>query len=520
MPNRDVRWIIHRPRMKRLRFTIVKNVIANLIRGGASAVVALALPHFLVKSLDHDKFAAWALMLQISAYATYLDFGVQSAIARFVARYMELGDQRRRDSLISTALVFLTTAAVLAIVIFGLIVWRLPHFFPEVPAHLLTELQHAVLIMGIGASCLLPLSTFSGVLIGLHRNEHVALAIGGSRLLGAIIVVLAARQTTSLLVLGECIAGANLLGGAVQVLAAKRLLPSLRLRWTYVQRTTGAELLRFCAGLTAWSISMFLVTGLDVTIVGTVDFQAVGYYSVAASLVTLFAGANGAVCSAFMTPVAALHASGEVDRIRDLTLTITRLNTFANLILTSGMLLFGYLFLRVWVGESYATPAVTIVDILVVANAVRLIANPYASVLIATGQQRLGIAQGVVEGVTNLFASIVGAIWLGAVGVAWGTLVGAICGIAWTCALTVKWASEIPLGRWSFAFEGIVKPILCTLPITICAITIHNRSLDRADSVLAVIVCAGLTYLFAIKVGRIVTQSSLPKQAQTQIIKF
>jgi O-antigen/teichoic acid export membrane protein len=488
--------------MKRLRFTIIKNAIANLIRGGASAMVALALPHFLVKCLDHDRFAAWSLMLQIAAYATYLDFGLQTAVARFVARYNELGEEYQRDSLINSALVFLTAAAVLAIAIFGIITWRLPHFFPGIPVHLLTELRYSVLIMGVGASCLLPFSAFSGVLIGLHRNEHVALAIGGSRLLGAIIVVLAARQTNSLLILGACISVFNLLGGIVQVFVTKRLLPSLRLRWTNLQRATAVELGKFCAGLTAWSLSMFLVTGVSVTIVGIVDFQAVGYYSVAASLVTLFAGANSSICSAFLTPVAALHASGENNRIRSLILTTTCLNTFINLIVMSGMILFGRFFLRLWVGEAYAAPAETIVDILVVGNTIRLIGNPFAWALVATGQQQLGIAQGVIEGVGNLIISVLGAMCFGVLGVAWGTVAGAVCGVVWMCLLTVKWASQTQLGRGAFAFEGIVKPVLCALPIIICTVIIHPSSLDNAGAIIAVMVSIALTLLFAVKIGR------------------
>jgi O-antigen/teichoic acid export membrane protein len=451
--------------MKRIRSTIVKNSIANLIRGGASAIVALALPYFLVKSLDQDRFAAWALMLQIAAYATYLDFGVQTAVARFVARYTELGDEKQRDSLISTALAFLVIAAVLAIGIFGLIVWRLPHFFSGIPAHLLTELRYAVLVMGVGASCLLPLSTFSGVLIGLHRNEHVALAIGGSRLLGALLVVFAARQTTSLLVLGGCIAVVNLLGGVVQLIAAMHLLPSLRIRRSYVHASMIAELGKFCAGLTVWSFSMLLVTGLDVMIVATVNFQAVGPYSIAASLVTLFAGAHGAVCSALMTPIAALHASGQIERIRTLMIAATRASTYVNLLVTTAMFVTGHWILRAWVGESYARPALPIFELLMIGNAVRLIASPYALMLVATGQQKHGIAQGLVESLTNLGSSILGALLLGPVGVALGTVIGALCVLIWTCVLTLKWAIEIPFSRWRFAFEGIFRPLLCTLPL-------------------------------------------------------
>jgi O-antigen/teichoic acid export membrane protein len=491
--------------MKSLHFTIAKNVIANLVRGGASAIVALALPHFLVKSLDHDRFAAWALLLQIAAYATYLDFGVQTAVSRFVARYMELGDERRRNSLVSTALAFLIVAAVLAVAIFGVIVWSLPHFFPGVPAHLLTELRYAVLIMGVGASCLLPLSTFSGVLVGLHRNEHVALAIGGSRLLGAIIVVFAARQTTSLLVFGACIAGLNLLGGAVQVLSAKHLLPSLQIRWSCIQRTSAVELGKFCTGLTVWSISMFLVTGVGVTIVGTVDFQAVGYYSVAAALVTVFSGANSAVCSAFITPVAALHASRLNDRIRTLVITATRANTFANLLVTTVMFMSGHFILRMWVGEIYARQALPILELLMVGNAVRLIANPYASMLIATGQQRHGIAQGLVESLTNLGSSIIGALWLGPIGVAWGTVIGAICVVIWTCVVTLKRATEISLSRWSFVFEGIIRPFICTLPLVLFSTTMHCPMSLQSAELLGV--CALLTGILTSRFGKVLPTS-------------
>ena len=77
--------------MMRVRATVIKNALANVMRGGATAVVSLVLPHFLVRSLDRDRFAAWSLMLQIAAYASYLDFGLQTAVARYVAHFTELG---------------------------------------------------------------------------------------------------------------------------------------------------------------------------------------------------------------------------------------------------------------------------------------------------------------------------------------------------------------------------------------------------------------------------------------------
>ena len=54
--------------MRSIRFTIAKNASANVIRGGASAVVAIVLPHFLTRSLGVDRFAGWALMLQVAKH--------------------------------------------------------------------------------------------------------------------------------------------------------------------------------------------------------------------------------------------------------------------------------------------------------------------------------------------------------------------------------------------------------------------------------------------------------------------
>ena len=63
------------PEMKPLRLTVVKNAVANLVRGGATAAVAIALPRFLTRSLDPERYAAWSLILQIAAYSSFLDLG-------------------------------------------------------------------------------------------------------------------------------------------------------------------------------------------------------------------------------------------------------------------------------------------------------------------------------------------------------------------------------------------------------------------------------------------------------------
>lgn len=492
--------------MKRIGATVAKNAFANVMRGGATAVVALTLPHFLTRSLSHDRFAAWSLLLQMSAYMTYLDFGVQTAVARFLAGYMERGDEQHRDRLVSTALALLSMAAVLAIFLIIVVLWQLPNLFQGIPSELMPEFRLAASIIGASVVLVLPLSAFSGVLLGLHRNEYVALAVGGSRLLGATGVLLMVRHTHSLVLLSACIAFATVLGSLSQIMMVRRLLPTLTVSLSGVRASTAMELGGYCVGLTVWTVGMLLISGLDVAIVGHVDFRAVGYYSIAAALVTLFSGAHTAICSAFMTPLAALHATGEVDRIRGLIINATRLTTFVNLLAVTVTFLGGKFLLQQWVGEPYASQALPIVEILMLAHAVRLIMNPYASALIATDLQRHGIAQGGVEGVINLVCSVIGAYWIGPLGVALGTLIGAVCGLAWTCLLTVRRTAEVSSGRRKFISEGILRPFLCTLPLVIFTAVMHDRALT--PNAIALLGFSALaSYLLMHRFGRLFPRS-------------
>jgi O-antigen/teichoic acid export membrane protein len=451
--------------VKRLGFTVVKNALANVVRGGASAVVALALPHFLTHTLSVDRFAAWVLMLQIAAYSNYLDFGIQTAIARYVAQATERGDYERRDRIVSTALAFLLLACVLAFLISALVAWKIPHLFRGAPLHLIGELRGGVMVLAASAALLLPLSAFSGVLVGLHRNEYPAFATGTARLLGAGAVLLAIHFTASLVWLAFCIGGFNLLGGLLQYRFCRRLLPDLHIRLSCVSRTMARELLHYCTGLTAFSFGMLLVGGLDLTVVGYFSFGNTGYYAIASTAIAFMVGLSGAAYSALLTPLAVLQERGDHERIRNLILSSTRLGSYASLVLIVLVLVAGRPLLTVWVGPVYAQHALPILEILLWAQALRLTGSAYTVALIATAQQNYGIATALAEGCTNLIASILGAHFLGPIGVAWGTLAGAFCGNLWLMLHVMTRVREVPVDRLAFVREAFFRPAFCLLPI-------------------------------------------------------
>lgn len=469
--------------MHRLEYTVFRNAVSNVVRGASSAVAALVLPHFLVHSLTPDRFSAWSLILQIAAYASYLDFGLQLAISRFLAQAIELDQRERQKRLVGATLTLLTGGGFIAFLVIGFVILMIPRFFQGIPVGILNEVRWAAFILGSSAAILLPASTYTGILIGLHRNDVPAIVIASTRILGVLAAVIAAHFTGSLIVLAMCIATWNLFGGGLQWYFAGRLLPGSDRWWVRPEKRILRELLSYCIGLVVFSFSMFLVSGLDVTILGHFNFDSVGFYAIASLLVTFIAGLNSSVLGALMTPLAALQARHATDRIRRIVIAGTRASVAANLLGTGALFCFGPALLRIWVGQPYASSAYPIAQILMVAQLIRLIPNAYCTMLIATGQQMNAVGNSIFEGVVNLATSVVGAIYFGATGVAAGTLIGAVGGVAWVGLHTV---GKDRLIRFSPRERAASVLIPCAWSLPVLLAWLVTRHLNSSHSMIAI----------------------------------
>jgi O-antigen/teichoic acid export membrane protein len=157
-------------------------------------------------------------MLQMSAIAAYFDFGLQTILGRFVAQAAERGEDQTLSKLASTSMMLLSVASIFPLAACVLFLPLLPLLFHSSSIVVLHEIQKGAAILVIGTALSLPLSSCTGLLVGLHRNEIPALAIGASRLLGAVTIIVCARHTDSLMILALCFTSWNLIGGLAQLL--------------------------------------------------------------------------------------------------------------------------------------------------------------------------------------------------------------------------------------------------------------------------------------------------------------
>lgn len=451
---------------------LVKNALANLARGSAAAVVALLLPPLLVRHMQPSSYAVWVLALQAAAYVAYLDFGLQTAVGRYIAFANEKRDVALRDGVFSTALAGLIIAGALGFLLVAGIAIAAHRIFPSVPPDLLTPFRITMLIAGAGTALALPGSAWSGIFVGLQRYEVPALANGTGKLLLAIGLIWAAITGKSLVLMAMIMAATNLYSYGLQFLVQRRIAPEIHFRRSLITRPLVKELLGYCSSLSVWSFSMLLVSGFDLILVGRFEFSAVIPYSVSSTLITFLAGVQIAIFGVIMPHAAELYAQENSKALGRLLIKTTEVGVLLLLLTGLPLIVMATPIIRLWIGSQFAEEGGKILIILVIANMVRLANIPYSSILVGMGQQRLIILTPLMEGASNLAFSVALGLKYGAIGVACGTLVGAIFGSIFNVLYNLpRTKPYISLSQSRFLSAVLATPTLCGIPF-FCALLV------------------------------------------------
>jgi O-antigen/teichoic acid export membrane protein len=222
---------------------------------------------------------------------------------------------------------------------------------------------------------------------------------------------------------------------------------------------------KYCAVLTVWSVCMLFVSGLDVTIVGHYSFHETAYYSIATSPTTFLLTITAALMGPLLPATSALSVHRSCTQMGGILLRSTRYAAIILLLTGLPMVVAGYVILRAWVGPTYAVHSIQLLRLLVVANIVRNLCAPYATMVVAMSKQRVATASALTEGIVNLVSSIFLARRAGALGVAIGTLLGAAAGVAMHFGISMRYTqSSLALPRTQLLVKGIVRPASIAVP--------------------------------------------------------
>ena len=357
--------------------TISRNVVISLTRVVFNSLIALVLPAYLVHHLPVATYSAWVLILQLGAFVWFLDFGVQTGVAKFVAEYNARSDEAGAGRYASAGLTIMTLTGLLGLGLTFILAWQVPRLFHNMPAYLYRDVHVSVVLVGASLSFGLVCSVFSGVFLGLQQYAvPMGLAIL-NRMASTVAVLVAVSLNSNLATMGAAVALVNISTGILQVVAWRRMASRIRISLTRVDYRAHKQMASYCSLLAIWTVGMVCVSGLDVTMVGHYAYNQTAYYSIATLPTNFLILIISSILGPMMPASSALSTQRSPSEMGDILTRITRYSIILLLLIGLPLIVCGLPILRLWVGPVYAIHTLTYLRILsFLANLLRNLCAP------------------------------------------------------------------------------------------------------------------------------------------------
>jgi O-antigen/teichoic acid export membrane protein len=296
---------------------------------------------------------------------------------------------------------------------------------------------------------------------------------------------------------------ANLLNAAIYATVSQSLLSALlALFFTYwVFRgyfSEGIEwkfrsLWLYSAPLILSSLMYSMAPRMDRLVLGVVsDAQAVGIYSIAASLMLLLKLTHGSIVKTFLPVVADAYNRRSANRAQALYITVTRWDARLTFVVVIVSLLVAQEVLGL-LGESYSEALVPFA-ILAAAVYIGTIPGPTGAFLQMTNHQRIEALNAAIFFVVSPLVQLAFALWLGWIGVALGVL---------AMAFVINTVQIVEIrhfyGFHPFQNGHLLFTVLSIVAVIVCAFAGITQPLAFRLVLLAAVLSAFLVFIYSFR---------------------
>jgi O-antigen/teichoic acid export membrane protein len=407
---------------KEIRHQALFNAASNYVGKFAALAVWFFLTPFILHELGDDNYGLWALVGSIVAYGALLNFGIGTAVTKFVSQYRARGETEQARHLVATALC-VYTAIGFAIVAISLFVapW-VPVWFNINPENHVTA-ERLTFLSGLGLGVSIPCSTASAVLRGLQRFDLLNIVNIAFTLLQAAVLITVLLLGFGVLGMAAATIVVRLVMQIPTIWFISHVAPELQFGWRGARSASVRTVTSFSWPIFIMQIGGQLETKTDQIVIGSfLPIRAVAPYSIAQRLSSLPQLITEQFLSLILPMASELHGRNDLVRLRKLYLTSTRLALAIFLPIGCCLILLAKPLLSLWVGAQYAQFS-NVLTILVLASLIDMILWPAGLILQAMVRHRLSAFAALATGITNLLLSITLVQSHGLIGVALGTLV-------------------------------------------------------------------------------------------------
>ena len=446
------------------RERMVRNVLFSWGGFIATAVVAFVHPRVMDRTLGQEAVGIWDFGWSLVAYFALAQFGVGSAITRYVALHRASGDVLGLRRVVSSVNCINWAAASLGLVLTAVFTWLAPRMLSAGSASHGQEARWVVALIGATVVSEIGFAVFPGIIGGCHRFDLNNAITAGFEILTWLTAISALLLGGGLVTVAFICLIFELATEAARVTYAYRVCPEMSLRFRYADMTQARGLLSFGLKSQLGSLSGLMIIQANKLFVGAyLGPAALAVFSRPLTLlkvVDTFASRLGSIVS---PAASSLQARGQAAEIRTLVQDSTRAGMALVLPMVLTLAILGDPIMVLWMGGRYR-PGLIVVT-LSAGMLLALALRPVQSILLGLN----------LHGRISM-ASFVGAVlslglgWLNAEVLGWG-LAGAAVAVALPTFLVagvyvIGYASrsvELPIGQ--YLRHSFLPPLACGVPL-------------------------------------------------------
>lgn len=403
--------------------------ILSYVNLAISCVIPFLYTPIMLGVLGQEEYGVYALSNSVVSYLGLLNFGMGSAIIRYIMRQRaeERDDEVRKT--FGLFVVIYSALAVLVCVIGAVLVCSADTFFGQgLNEEEVQKLKTLLIIMTVSTAISFPLGTFSSVVIVYERYIFNRLVYIAETILTPVLSLL-------LLFNGAASVGLASLGVVFQLLNGFLFggycVKKLKVYPVFCGMPFGIlnELVSFSFFIFLSTIVDMLYWATDKVLIGAcIGSAAVAVYNIGGTFTSILQNMAHAISNVFGPRVNMLVAKNESPQvISELLIRIGRLQYLVVSLVLSGYVVFGQEFIRLWAGPEYAD-AYYVALLTMIPLAVPLIQNIAFTTIVAQNKHHFRSVIYAIVAVVNVVSTYLVLPYYGIIGAATCTAVAFVLG--------------------------------------------------------------------------------------------
>lgn len=346
---------------------VLMNSASSLAALVLNVTVLVWMNQFLLSKISDEEYSLLPVLYSIMMFMPLLTIVLTSALGRYIIEAYAVGNEYRVTQIVSTMSPILAGAGLLVAILGGVISYNIDRFLSISPEHLAdARIMFALLMFSLALKL-----AFAPQSVGLSVRQRMVLqnliTTGGQFLrIGLMFVLLTTVSPRVLWVVIATVCAETLVQLTILILS-RRAVPSLRFRRRAIHWPIAGQLLSFGGWSTISGVAMTIQSSADALILNKLAAPVdVNSFYVGSLPLQQINRASSVVLYPLNPALIAMHATGQVDRLRNVFLKGGRWALWFSLFVAVPFMVYGKEIILLYIGPEYQAAGVVMLLVLLI----------------------------------------------------------------------------------------------------------------------------------------------------------